>query len=397
VNLSSEEKLLLACARTHMDDGHKSMVQEILNNNNLDWNYIKENALKQRIAPLLYYNLKKLDNQKVPDKVVENLEKIYNKIFEWNSHHLEEFERVAIALKESGIEIIVLKGAVLSKLVYPDVGLRPFRDIDFLIREEDLSKVKKVLTHLDYVEHLWTGEKEEERFEYEVGYVNSKKRSYLDIHWDIKSPYAPYKTNVDNLWKTAGKAKIGASQVLTLSPEDNLHFLALHFVKHSKLMATDPVILRFFCDILEIIRVYEHDIDWDYIVKNAKKYGIKTPTYFSLYYTQELLEAPIPPDVISELKPGYFREKVFGIFFNEESVIIQKRGRKNLGFLTDFLMTDSILDGFRFLWNRIFPPLEWISYKYSLPKSKKLYLTRLRLLGLRGIDIFMSILKKSSK
>jgi hypothetical protein len=377
-----------------MDEEFKHKVKKILSSS-LDWEYIKKNALRHRILPLLYYNLRGMDNGNIPKEVIEELDKLYRQTVERNAHLYDELGRVLEAFEAAGIKVIILKGAALAKIVYPEMGLRMFHDIDILIRREDLPRVKKEMVELGYEEHREDLKSFDEKFEYETGYYNPEKKTYLDVHWNIASWRSPFKIDIDAMWGNARDAKIGNTNVLILSPEDMLLFHSVHFfAKHGD---ATYVKLLCFCDILEIVRVYRGHINWDYISENARKYGIKTPVYYALYYARKLLGASIPSSVMDELKPSYFRVKLFGLFFDKESLLHPKSKKKTAGFLIGFLMASGIISGLKFLINRISPPVEWLSYKYSLPKSKKLYFTHLCHLGFRGIKLFMLLLRRPSE
>jgi hypothetical protein len=54
------------------------------------------------------------------------------------------------AFKAVGIHALVLKGAALANLIYPDVGLRPMCDIDVLVTKSDTLRAQRVLAGLGF-------------------------------------------------------------------------------------------------------------------------------------------------------------------------------------------------------------------------------------------------------
>lgn len=54
------------------------------------------------------------------------------------------------ALAAEEIEAIVLKGGILSHLIYPEPGLRPMEDIDLLLASDSLSAARNILLSLGY-------------------------------------------------------------------------------------------------------------------------------------------------------------------------------------------------------------------------------------------------------
>ena len=61
-----------------------------------------------------------------------------------------ELTRVLRHWAAEGIDVIPLKGPVLAEAVYPDAALRPFRDLDLLVRPEDRRRADVALRGLGY-------------------------------------------------------------------------------------------------------------------------------------------------------------------------------------------------------------------------------------------------------
>ena len=64
----------------------------------------------------------------------------------------------------AGVEVILLKGMDFATRLYPRPALRPFVDIDLLVREKDWAAVTGTMTRLGYVPH-------ETRLKHAVGYA----------------------------------------------------------------------------------------------------------------------------------------------------------------------------------------------------------------------------------
>ena len=73
---------------------------------------------------------------------------VHNAIKNLELYH--EISKVLAALQDNAIPVIVLKGAALAALVYPNIALRPMRDVDLLIRDDDIWSVDKIILQLGY-------------------------------------------------------------------------------------------------------------------------------------------------------------------------------------------------------------------------------------------------------
>jgi hypothetical protein len=60
-----------------------------------------------------------------------------------HEHARLALERVLSDCHEGGIEVLPVKGVLTAYLWYPDVGLRPIRDVDLRVRPEDLDRVQR--------------------------------------------------------------------------------------------------------------------------------------------------------------------------------------------------------------------------------------------------------------
>lgn len=58
---------------------------------------------------------------------------------------------VVRALREQGVEPVLLKGPVLGRLLHPRAGLRPYSDIDLMVAPDDLARTEATLSELGYV------------------------------------------------------------------------------------------------------------------------------------------------------------------------------------------------------------------------------------------------------
>ena len=129
--LSPEDRLLLCCARTEMDEGTVEEVWELLDGE-LDWAYLLAAAIRHAIPQLLYHNLLAQGTaisaeRAVPPGVRLALSRLEQMYYANALRHLRfsrALEEVLRAFKEIGIETIVLKGMALATQVYPAAALR---------------------------------------------------------------------------------------------------------------------------------------------------------------------------------------------------------------------------------------------------------------------------------
>jgi len=379
LSLSSEDKLLLYCSRLSISEDIKCKIEEILSNV-LDWNYIIDCSIKQGISPLFYWNLKKISNGKdVPSEVMKSLEKMYYSNLARNMLLYDELSKILTAFQKAGIDTIVLKGAFLAEEIYKNIGLRPMSDIDLLIKEKDLQKVKRELTELKYSTISIHQTKLHEQFQTvlgnELSFIHHNKKIDIDLHWDIQSPHIPYEVDINKFWNNARLIKIAGIETLTFVPENLLQHLFLHMDKHINISGSPPAKpLRDYCDIAEVTRHYKDTINWDYFLQSSKDYGIEEPVFQGLFIAKEYFGAFVPENVLSELKSVKsnicFEEIFKGLTKEDPNKKYQCLETERLANLKK---VKGIWNKSRIIFGYAFPSKEFMIYCYSIKSEKQIY------------------------
>lgn len=302
-----EIKFLLSSARVLRSQEDISRIKSCFRKD-LDWDYITKQSLKHQIAPLLYYNLKKLKIDKgIPSQAIWKLRVKYIQTLYTNLILQQELLSIQKKLEELNIQAIPLRGVFLSKILYQDLIPRTMLDIDYLVKEEDFPQFEELIYRLGY-QKLKLAEEEENYFrKWGSNLVFSKaisstQRVLLEAHWTIVPP-RPYKVELP-IWERLTFFPINGQRVKVPSPEDNFIFLALHLRNHTR-----SLLLKHLVDIAEWLRIYQNQIDWDYIIAQARKQKVSSLICFALLASHILLDVPLPSEAKEFLKlyPGRAR------------------------------------------------------------------------------------------
>ncbi len=176
------------------------------NFNSDDWYNLYQTAREERVAPLLYWTLKNARtdlNLPVPDEFLAGLRTQYFDTWARNTSYYQELKSILEKLEYAGIEVVVLKGAALAANVYPDLGLRPMRDLDILVRETQISDATNLARSMEYIEHFPSTRPEvEELISYHVSLKrNGGQKSFLEIHTSLIGGGAIiYSVSMDWFW-----------------------------------------------------------------------------------------------------------------------------------------------------------------------------------------------------
>lgn len=155
------------------------------------------------------------------------------------------------------IEPILFKGWALARL-YPDVGLRPYGDIDLWVRPEDLEKLYRALPSGD-----------------EYTYCVEPHVSF----------YSQYERSFDEVMSASQLIPLNGIRVRVPCDEDHLRFICLHFLYHG---AWRPLWL---CDIALMVESASSEFDWDRCLSGNRKHADWIACVIGLAH--QLLEADV--------------------------------------------------------------------------------------------------------
>ena len=201
----------------------------------IDWEYLVRLARRHRIAGLLYAGLKPTAAAPPPD-VAAALESEANRIAVDELWSAAETLRLQRRLRAGGVELLVLKGVAVAMLAFGRLGLRFNRDIDILVRPEDVAASLAILAAEGYrVSEPLDGDAE------------GPTPQWLALHKDIVLEHESGRGIVELHWRLFDNAQLlGASDlagqtvkltgngvVETLPQEINLIYLCVHGAEHA--------------------------------------------------------------------------------------------------------------------------------------------------------------------
>jgi hypothetical protein len=290
-NERPENELLLRLARPGFNVAQAERVLQLLRDD-LDWDYLIALVDRHGVIPLFAHNLDSLSAGLVPVQVLANLRN-YNQ--ENTRHSLfltAELCRLMELLQAHGIRAVPFKGPTLALRAYGDVALREFSDLDILVRRQDVLKVRKLLVGEGFKPTPELTSAQEAallRFDCAYNFTNDKNIVF-DLHWNFAAPHS-FALDINGLWDRLETVTIAGKQLPTVLVEDLLLILCLHGFTHFWER------LGWICDVAGLIELHK-DIDWESVVNNTTKQGGRRILSLGLVLAGELLEAPIPAEVL---------------------------------------------------------------------------------------------------
>jgi hypothetical protein len=335
VNARTEWELLLCCTRLKLDKATRDRAQSLFQQN-LDWDYLLQLALRQRVMPLLYRQLNQNFIDYVPADFMERLRDYFYLNAARNHLFTEELCELLRLFETNGIRAVAYKGPALAAAVYGDVALRQFSDLDIMIRKEDVMKARALLRlHAYSAEHELTRAQEAAlvKIECEQMFFREQGHIYLDLHWEFTPRYFPLKLDAKSIWQRLATTSLGKTQALTFSTEDSLLILCVNAGKEFW-----PG-LSGLCDVAAFVSAAPH-LDWETLTREATRANARRMLFVSLLLAHELLAAPIPERIAQSLAAD--REARSLALMVRQNLF---RGEKGGAGVSQFLKPAKALDG----------------------------------------------------
>ncbi|MBI5789355.1 MAG: nucleotidyltransferase family protein [Candidatus Schekmanbacteria bacterium] len=402
-------QLLFHGAKRHWSNPMREALSQIAGGK-VDWFKWLSIARYYRISPLLYFNLSRNDLlENLPLNIRQELKKDFLETHSLNLAQYHELNRLLKLFQDAGINCLVLKGAALAISLYPDIGLRPFGDIDLLLHDKDIARAEELLggSYQRQTPDNLSALAQSCYFHYHYQRVAPPKLS-IELHWRLFSPTTPLQLDLSGFWEQKQTVEAFGWSFSVPSRECLFLHLCLHFCGHYFLswrdlwdidwfLASDEPPLRDLerikipytelslrgsliaeaisdarAEIASLPSVARNDINgiieiskslnWDRLIEIARHHQIEYRLYYPLYWAQQLLDAQPPPDVMERLQPSAGKKRIFQNIMTSHGGILKEPAnrKKDLRAVIDILLLNpgQILSFYRRL---CYPGIAWLT------------------------------------
>jgi len=357
------DELLLYCIGI---EAHEMGAGKFENLSADDWDEIIQMSHRHRAASLLYYRLHSdgLDDS-IPDKVKEELQEIYRDSLWRNTQKYYKLSEIIKLLKRDDVQIILLKGIVLADLVYESVALRPMSDIDLLAKGEDIWKIDRVLSQLRHEGNLSLTA---ESYEQEIAHINKQENDFIPSRIDIHTRLLEIPDF--DLWANASTITIVSTDALMPGAEDFLLHLCAHLYRDLRVCGESRLLCWY--DIAKLLKHYEKELDWDYIIQTSQKHRIERDVQRILSAVADWFDLHVPAKVTEQLADDSLPISINDIL-HPTSVIKDTKFRIFLSFASTTSRIPSIGGKIRYIFRAISPRRKFMIQRYSISRPKMVY------------------------
>ena len=310
-----EEEVILSALRTGR--GWEERVREALRREP-DWDILRRTAGVHGVLPFLYARLKEAAQDLVPQAEMDRWKGLYQANARRNLVLTARLLKVLRVFEAHGIRAVPYKGPALAEAAYGDVALRTFCDLDLLVRERDIPKVKELLGTGGFRERYAFTIRQEKAFRKrtcEYTFEAGNGEILLDVHWRLAGRYMLAK-DIGGVWDRIGADRLGGGNVSRLSDEDTLLMLCLNGTKD--LWTTIGLV----CDVARFLEA-RAGIDLPGVLRTAEESGLRRAVLLGLGLARDLLGAELPGGIGEEIEKdravGTLRAHVRSTLFRRET------------------------------------------------------------------------------
>ena len=289
--------MILACCGDDSDGRLSARIQQIVQLD-VDWKRVVQLAHHHGLVPLVYRRLSgEMDASRLTGLEALRQQDTANAHRTlWLTLELLNIHR---HLQARGLEVLPYKGPVLAEMLYGNVALRQFSDLDLLIRSRDLPAIKEALAQLGYAPGLRLAQAAERDYlksGYEYTFDGARGRNLLEIKWQILPRFYAIGFDVTDFFERAAVVTIEGRRLRTLCDQDLMLVLCVHAAKHAWKQ------ISWLCDIVQLAR--SHALDWKALQASAQTLGLTRIVALTFLVAHKLLGAAFPAQLGIERDAG---------------------------------------------------------------------------------------------
>ena len=299
-NFTPEMQLLFTCCGLSMkEDGQEreesiKRLSALVSQERIDWEAFINLVEQQRVHTLVHSNIHEYATMHIPTDVQLALRtRSHNKSRQMLTL-AAELVRLGKLFAQHDIFMLSFKGPLLSQQLFGNLGLRYSRDLDLLIKPQDLDQAEQLLLSNGYTRQLpdfvLTPRQKKAYIKgwQHVSFYHRSRKTLVELHWRLfANPHFLPSQYVQKMMTSSQQLSIAGRQITSFSDEDTLLYLCLHGAKHGWAR------LKWLCDIAQFLHS-EQAINWQAWVENVLALSLQRPVAQALLLAHQLFDAPLP-------------------------------------------------------------------------------------------------------
>ncbi len=300
-----ELRLLVACGQARDSAANDARIDELLASG-LDWPQVMRHGSLLGMLPLLDAKLAARPPAVVPSEARNVLRHHARALHARNLQSSGELFALADLFASRGLRLLPFKGPVLAVQAYGTLSLRPFADLDLLVRAEDVPAACELLASRQYVPRYAMSADQRAnllRFGCEhpfqrvqaagpPGEATVTRKDDVDLHWNLFPPSFPIAFDPQAVWKRTETVTLGGREFETIGTDVLVLYLCAHgYAHHWNRLEWISALAR--------LIAARPGIDWAWVQREAARTGAERVLELGLVLAGDWLGAPVPADLLA--------------------------------------------------------------------------------------------------
>jgi hypothetical protein len=227
-----------------------------------DWGALVRAAEAHGLAPLVYTQVA-ARRVVVPRGALRSLQGLFVRHREASAVRSRALLQILTAFDDSGIECLVLKGAALAHLVYPEAALRPMGDLDLLVRQDQLPMAQIALAKIGFATLSPNDSERQDKHLIAVGSPEGLTIK-VELHRSLFPPGSSDTISTEELFTSRRQQfHVAGRAAFTLDNDAMLWHLCRHLVFHADVFTRLRLI--WIADIISVAEKFAGSIDWEHL------------------------------------------------------------------------------------------------------------------------------------
>lgn len=190
------------------------------------------------------------------------------------------------AFRGAGIAFVSYKGPVLAQQLYGSLALRPYSDLDLMVRKGDLETIDSLMKEMGFAE-VYLEKAIDGPHLHHRQYFRESERLMVEIHWAPAQTYWPIQMDMVAAIAKAETVMVAGQPTPSFRADDLLLILSLHAAKHY---------WRRLIWVEDIKRLVESRSDWDWpaVAEKAREAGCWRILLVNLALARDLAGLQLP-------------------------------------------------------------------------------------------------------
>jgi hypothetical protein len=205
-----------------------------------------------------------------------------------------ELFRILDLLRQSTIEVMVVKGPVLALRAYGDPAARRYVDLDLLLRHSNVQSAAEILIAAGYESRVPAEAIRAGKIPGEYLFRRPGTSVVFELHSERTFRYYPRPIPIEKYFQRKTTLPLDGHAVPVLSAEDEFILISIHGAKHfwERLM--------WISDVAAMV-VNHPELDWQCIRQSARDVGAERMIRVALLLAQQLLRVSVPQAMTDEV------------------------------------------------------------------------------------------------